>query len=798
MGNSVVDLGAAALDYAEGVWDYMTGAPEASASGGYYKNLGPGARQYFSGPGDYKKTNPVMEYFGFEDGGSPAVELQNDGSLPGVDELRYMTPAEVEEGSYSFLQNMEEQMLGHLAAAQSVHDEDLPVRQSLDMKRYHYEEAEKLRNQIEQFKERRASAIQNYPESETKLYMKEGEAPYVKGFPDALVENYHEGGIVGQLKSLSQVSSGMGQKLNQLVNGQSGGSFDFNYGGGSLPAIQQPVINTEPSGPVADLSNFGPDVGNGGLFSGGPMSGGTPMQLPGPRIPTFAEPPRGMEGQPGDVNSAWQAAVKSAQERRKNGFMGQVVLPGEGRYEDFVKLYNYNLLNPKAQPTLGGNVGGDNLMGLLPNGGVIAGQPGPGFGLADEGGLIDPFRNPYSMPPGFTPLPPGELGFTENMIDHPFEAYAGGSKYFDESTGLYTGPDRNQDPLSKFGDGGVVSLGAGEPAYIDMGNMDMNSMFATPAQPGDEYYVGEYPGRVYREGDYITEPGYLGPEYQFEVEGPERYDMYQSFPEGRRRSDFGHSAPEIAMETGGPVPEMPEEAGIASFMYDVVTGNIPSEQLNALRTSGRIGDEMASAIYGDEPTFMDRLITDYNYPATIPMQDDKGFPVLNEQGGQKMAIATDFSLPEYMRTQRPRPDMPTYGELEDARAHALASAELARRYGPETAKTAGGIKELTEMLPGFGSSTYGDMKMDTRNNAFGIKLFREAGVNASPRDIAKSVDREVFKQLDIILGRSPDRQSTPAKDQPLAQNYFKSPEGGLDVYFPRDKEGYFDTTYLYD
>ena len=777
MGNSVVDLGAAAVggvaDFFSESYDFLFGTPEASASGGYYKKLGPGARQYFSGPGEYEKTNPVMEYFGFEDGGSPAVELQDDGSLPGVDALRYMTPQEVEDGSYSFLQNMEEKMLGHLAAAQSVHAEDIPVRQSLDMKRYHYEEAEKLRDQIEQFEERRASAIQNYPESETKLYMKEGESPYVKGFPDDLVENYHEGGIVGQLKSLSQVSSGMGQKLNQLVNGQSGSSFDFNYGGGSLPAVQQPVINTEPSGPVD------------GLF-GGPMSGGTPMQLPGPRIPTFAEPPRGMEGQPGDVNSAWQAAVKSAQEQRKNGFMGQVVLPGEGRYEDFVKQYNYNLMNPNqqpltsvgsniAQPTLGGNVGGDNLMGVLPNGGVTSGQ----------------------MPPGFTPLPPGELGFTENMMG-PFEAYAGGSKYFDESTGLYTGPDLNQDPLYKFSYGGVVSLGAGEPAYIDMGNMDMNSMFATPAQPGDEYYVGEYPGRVYREGDYITEPGYLGPEYEFEVEGPERYDMYQSFPEGRKRSDFGRSSPEIAMETGGAVPTAPEESGIASFMYDVVTGNAPSDQLNALRTSGRIGDEMSAAIYGDEPTFMDRLITDYNYPATIPMQDDEGFPVLNEQGGQKMAIATDFSLPEYMRTQRPRPDMPTYGELEDARAHALASAELARRYGPETAKTAGGIKELTEMLPGFGSSTYGDMKMDTRNNAFGIKLFREAGVNSSPRDIAKSVDREVFKQLDIILGRSPDRQSTPAKDQPLAQSYFKSPEGGLDVYFPRDKEGYFDTTYLYD
>jgi hypothetical protein len=296
MGNSVVDLGAAALDYAEGVWDYMTGAPEASASGGYYKNLGPGARQYFSGPGDYKKTNPVMEYFGFEDGGSPAVELQDDGSLPGVDALRYMTPQEVEDGSYNFLQNMEEQMLGHLAAAQSVHSEDIPVRQSLDMKRYHYGEAEKLRDQIEQFKERRASAIQNYPESETKLYMKEGESPYVKGFPDDLVQG--------------------------------------------------------------------------------------------------------------------------------------------------------------------------------------------------------------------------------------------------------------------FDNGGVASLGAGEPAYIDMGNMDMNSMFATPAQPGDEYYVGEYPGRVYREGDYITEPGYLGPEYEFEVEGPRRFDPYE---------DSGQFAPPLMDKALEPYVEQ-DRAGNLGIM----------------------------------------------------------------------------------------------------------------------------------------------------------------------------------------------------------------------------------------
>ena len=101
------------------------------------------------------------------------------------------------------------------------------------------------------------------------------------------------------------------------------------------------------------------------------------------------------------------------------------------------------------------------------------------------------------------------------------------------------------------------------------------------------------------------------------------------------------------------------------------------------------------------------------------------------------------------------------------------------------------------MLP-LSASNIRDMKMDNRNNALGVKLLKEAGVNATPKQLARIVDQEVFKQLDRILGRTEDRQKTPAKDQPFAKHYFKSPEGGLDVYFPRDKAGYFDTSYIYD
>ena len=196
MADSVVNLGAAAVegigDFFSDAYDYMTGAPEASASDGYFINRSRGAQTYVGG--ERPKGGTFSEYLGFAEGGD--VPLQDDGSLPGVDELRFMTPEEVETGSYNYLQDLEQQMMNHLTAAQSVHEENSPLRQSLGMKRYHYEEAEKLRDQIEQFRERRASAILNYPESDQKLYMKEGQDPYVRGFPDSMVQGYEEGGTV--------------------------------------------------------------------------------------------------------------------------------------------------------------------------------------------------------------------------------------------------------------------------------------------------------------------------------------------------------------------------------------------------------------------------------------------------------------------------------------------------------------------------------------------------------------------------------------------------------------------------
>jgi len=111
MGDSIVDLGAAAADYVgealSGAYDYMTGAPEASASGGYYKSLGPGARQYFPGPGE-DKSSSIMDYIGFGNGGvvslgaaDPEYIDMGDMSLNDAMGLTRDNPAYMQESGFS-------------------------------------------------------------------------------------------------------------------------------------------------------------------------------------------------------------------------------------------------------------------------------------------------------------------------------------------------------------------------------------------------------------------------------------------------------------------------------------------------------------------------------------------------------------------------------------------------------------------------------------------------------------------------------------------------------------------------
>jgi hypothetical protein len=127
--------------------------------------------------------------------------------------------------------------------------------------------------------------------------------------------------------------------------------------------------------------------------------------------------------------------------------------------------------------------------------------------------------------------------------------------------------------------------------------------------------------------------------------------------------------------------------------------------------------------------------------------------------------------------------MPTPQELEDVRAHMLGSALTAREYGPETSRKVGDLNEFF-----FGNRAH--LTMDKRNNAVGISLFKKAGIDATPAQLTEMVDKRIFQQLNVILGRKPEEQGPPS-DKPQWTKNFRSPTDGPDLYFPRDNSGYF-------
>jgi len=204
------------------------------------------------------------------------------------------------------------------------------------------------------------------------------------------------------------------------------------FGGGPLPAVQNPGADNTNASSVASLSNFGPDVG------GGPMSGGTPTQLPGPRIPTFTGTgndgfgsvsqgpldffnPKIGEPEPDYTMSAYnffnpdprglqtglppEEMVRRAQGR----LMQQDVKPPE------VGAYLQHIVETGGRPTMMAPNMMSNLavplMGVLPGGGMIAGQPGPGFGLPSGNGPGGVTLRPGAPPPsGFQGIETVGLG----------------------------------------------------------------------------------------------------------------------------------------------------------------------------------------------------------------------------------------------------------------------------------------------------------------------------------------------------------------------------------------------------
>ncbi len=343
-----------------------------------------------------------------------------------------------------------------------------------------------------------------------------------------------------------------------------------------------------------------------------------------------------------------------------------------------------------------------------------------------------------------------------------------------------------------------VDLGAGSS---DFSGMSMNEAFGL--EPGDEGYMGLFPGPVYkddgtsvtREGAFISDldtggktlhdavkfersadrvspyEGLADPAYDFDTP-MEFFELFQDgklFPNTisgktgtfvprrvEQDADGNVTVVPIGFQEGGSV----EEVGIMGALLRPSIDLPDSASQDMVRQSAREGSEGASMFYPEgAPTFEQVLETKYGYPADVDRSDFE-------------------TTSELMRAERPRYDLPTYQEMEDARAHALQTALLAQQVGPETAQGLGSISEFVDKT--FLGATSEDVAMDKRNNAFGAQLLKKAGINATPQQITKMVDQAVFDQLDTVLGRKP------------GERRFKSPDTGIDIFFPRDKYGYFN------
>jgi len=226
-------------------------------------------------------------------------------------------------------------------------------------------------------------------------------------------------------------------------------------------------------------------------------------------------------------------------------------------------------------------------------------------------------------------------------------------------------------------------------------------------------------------------------------------------------SYFEDGGATVDLGEGNSPPQEFEERGVGAFFAEQFLPFVEAKEgalfsasdQPQIRSSASPESAARETYYPEGPTFFEQISEKYKYPL----------------------VKNAISGPNRHKRPWRRDDMPTPQELSDARAHALGTALVAADYGPETAETVGAIGEH---LPVIGSEKR-HRAQDKRNNAVGALIFKQAGIDATPAELASRVDAQIFKQLDAIMAR------------PDSERKFKSGEEGMDLYFPRNQHGYF-------
>ena len=165
-----------------------SGNPYAGTTGAFVPTVG------FENGGDVPVQEGIGGLFSPEEQARmakiAAAEIQPDGSMPGVDTLRYATPEEVDVGAYNYQKDLEDKLLYHIKERDKVRPFEF-TGLTVDRKRFHQNQVEQVQKLIEDFRGQRGAAVANYRDyiaaGGRPLIVDTEEEPYFKSFPTDLI-----------------------------------------------------------------------------------------------------------------------------------------------------------------------------------------------------------------------------------------------------------------------------------------------------------------------------------------------------------------------------------------------------------------------------------------------------------------------------------------------------------------------------------------------------------------------------------------------------------------------------------
>jgi hypothetical protein len=323
--------------------------------------------------------------------------------------------------------------------------------------------------------------------------------------------SFQEGGIVGQLDDLGELSSSMKEELRSLVLGGGSAGGATSYAGGDT--VSTPSETFSENMASEDLA---PEV---------PEPSGIPEPVPSSSFEDLQaeagaavrEKFSGMDAGSGKMDFD----IGNFLQENYNEFYDML----KSKEEDFenkrsLALEEYMMENPDLL-TQQDAIDRSRQQRFDPADAIMTSSPAEQYDT-----MVSPIMKGESAPAGDTDVSgiTGIEGVPQDaMIDIMGSAFG----------------------YRRYGEGGVVDLGAGSPK--EMGEfLEFLRKNRPVYREGDERSYTYY-------SDMLMVPEEIEETFGMQEETLPRSDMYQEFPEGRRMEDFGPSEPQIALDEGGAV-----------------------------------------------------------------------------------------------------------------------------------------------------------------------------------------------------------------------------------------------------